>query len=93
MFKSDQLSIDLLQPKKKACLDHLLDNKWIILGIILIILLALIILIVGVSVSRKPAGEQKLYKDPVAFNTKCGAVEGSWELNHTVAVFKVSSAF
>lgn len=71
-----------------------MNNKWIILGIIAVTLIILIILIVGVTVSRRrpPTPEKlKVYADPKVFNLRCQDAVGSWESDHTVAVFKVSS--
>ena len=91
--KNDTLVIPL-QPKKKIGLDYIMGNKWILLGIIAVILIILIILIVGISVSRRSVEPEPetiviTYDDPVAFNVQCGEATGDWELNHTVAVFKV----
>ena len=81
-----------IQRKKKFGLDYIMNNKWIVLGIVAVILVILIILIVGVTVSRKPpptAAPVVTYPAPVAHSLKCGEVVGSWELNNSVAVFKV----
>lgn len=81
------------QRKKKFGLDYIMSNKWIVLGIVAVILVILIILIVGVTVSRKPsptAPPTIKYPDPVAHSLKCGEVVGSWELDNSVAVFKVT---
>lgn len=69
-----------------------MSNKWIVLGIVAIVLVALIILIVGVTVSRKPLpvpAAPQVFPDPVVHALKCGEAVGTWELNNTVAVFKV----
>lgn len=73
--------------------DCIVGNKWIILGAIAIVLVALIILIVGVSVNREPPQPVILLdKDVTVYGLLCGQAVGTWELNNTVAVFKVCYA-
>jgi len=69
-----------------------MGHKAILLGIISVLLLVLILIVVGVSVTRRRPNEIKSLMGrpaPIAQALLCGQAVGAWELDDTVAVFKV----